>query len=90
MDRVVVAPSSQTVGGLRLYESVIAVLLLPPLVAVIAAPLLLLLMPAAWLAIPFVVIKMLTKVLAERARASQRTTRKPAWSLLPVAAGARL
>jgi len=89
MDRVVVVPSSRT-GGLRLFETVIAVLLLPPLVAVIAAPLVLLLMPAAWLAIPFVVIKMLTKVLAERARAPQRATRKPAWCLLPVAVGARL
>jgi len=90
MNRVDVVRSSQTGGGLRLFETVIAVLLLPPLVAVMAAPLVLLLMPAVWLAIPFVVITMLNNVLAARARMPRRATRRPAQRSLLLAVEARL
>ena len=77
MDPVVVAPSDRAGAGLRLFVTVMAVLLLPPLVAVLAAPLALLLMPLAWLAIPFIVISMLNNSLAAGARRPKRAAQRP-------------
>lgn len=45
--------------GLRPFVSTLAVLLLPPFIAVAAVPLALLLFPVAWLAIPFIVTTLL-------------------------------
>jgi hypothetical protein len=50
--------------------TVIAVLLLPALVAVMVVPLVLLLVSVAWLAIPYVVITLLKDALAARAKAA--------------------
>lgn len=51
-------------GGLRLATILLAVVVLPPLLALVAAPVLLLLFPVAWLAIPFLVASLLSRVLS--------------------------
>ena len=47
--------SNATGSGLRSLVSILALLLLPPFIAVAIVPLALLLFPVAWLAIPFIV-----------------------------------
>jgi hypothetical protein len=59
--------ASATGSGLRLLVSTLAVVLLPPFVAVAAIPLALLLFPVAWLAIPFIVTALLGDALTPTA-----------------------
>lgn len=56
--------ASATGSGLRLLVSTLAVVLLPPFIAVAAIPLALLLFPVAWLAIPFIVTTLLGDALS--------------------------
>ncbi|MET0386557.1 MAG: hypothetical protein ABW321_11390 [Polyangiales bacterium] len=48
-------------SGLRSLVTVLEVLLLTPVFAVLVAPLALLLMPLVWLAIPFLIVKLLNR-----------------------------
>jgi hypothetical protein len=84
MGRAGVVPSNQRHNASRLVLTVVAVLLLPLVLAVLAVPIVLLLVPAAWLAIPFVVITMLNRVLAALALEFRRAVRKPAHRALLV------
>ncbi|HET8938678.1 MAG TPA: hypothetical protein VFN67_34770 [Polyangiales bacterium] len=59
--------------GVRLFVSTLAVLLLPPFLAVAAVPLALLLFPVAWLAIPFIV----TTLLGDALTAGAQPKKKP-------------
>jgi hypothetical protein len=56
-------------AGLHLTLVLFAGVVLPPLLALVAAPVLLVLFPVAWLAIPFLVASLLSRVLsAQRAQ----------------------
>lgn len=54
-------------GFVRTVVSTLAVVLLPPFIAVAAVPLALLLFPVAWLAIPFIVTTLLGDALTAEA-----------------------
>jgi hypothetical protein len=64
MARIDCLRATATRGGVRLLVSTLAVLLLPPFIAVAIVPLALLLFPVAWLAIPFIVTTLLGDALA--------------------------
>lgn len=58
--------------GVRLFVSTLAVVLLPPFIAVAAVPLALLLFPVAWLAIPFIVTTLLGDALTAEAQPKKK------------------
>jgi len=60
--------SGQTFSRARLIVIVMAVQLLPPLLALVIAPVALVLMVATWLAIPITITMMLSNVLRARGR----------------------
>lgn len=64
MARSDLARANATGSGLRLLVSTLAVVLLPPFLALAAVPLALLLFPVAWLAIPFIVTTLLGDALS--------------------------
>jgi hypothetical protein len=63
--------ANATGSGLRLCVSTLAVVLLPPFIAIAAVPLALLLFPVAWLAIPFIITNLLGDVVAAGAQPKQ-------------------
>ena len=63
--------------GVRLFVSTLAVLLLPPFIAVAAVPLALLLFPVAWLAIPFIVTTLLGDAVAAGAQPKKHKAPAP-------------
>ena len=69
--------------GVRLFVSTLAVLLLPPFIAVAAVPLALLLFPVAWLAIPFIVTTLLGDALTAEAQPKKKKPKvaepEPSW-----------
>jgi hypothetical protein len=67
---------------MRLFVSTLAVLLLPPFIAIAAVPLALLLFPVAWLAIPFIVTTLLGDALTAGAQPKPEA-RAPARGWLP-------
>lgn len=68
MARSDLAREHATGSGLRVVLTMLAVVLLPPFIAVAAVPLALLLFPVAWLAIPFIVTTLLGDALSARAQ----------------------
>lgn len=70
--------------GLRPFVSTLAVLLLPPFIAVAIVPLALLLFPVAWLAIPFIVTTLLGDALtgSPPAPTRERVRSEPARPML--------
>jgi hypothetical protein len=69
--------SKATGSGLRLVVSTLAVLLLPPFIAVAIVPLALLLFPVAWLAIPFIVPTLLGDALVGGAQPQPAKSQSP-------------
>jgi hypothetical protein len=66
-----------------LFVSTLAVLLLPPFIAIAAVPLALLLFPVAWLAIPFIVTTLLGDAVTEGAHPKKYRTSVPDPRWLP-------
>jgi hypothetical protein len=78
--------ANATAGGLRLFVSTLAVLLLPPCIAVAIVPLALLLFPVAWLAIPFIVATLLGDAVAGAQPKPKAVPLQPAGARLVAAA----
>ncbi len=77
MDQDEVSGSGRLHKVLRISLTIIAVLLLPPFIALAIAPMLLLLAPVALIGVPFIIPALLTGSLAARSEDKVRASWRP-------------
>jgi hypothetical protein len=77
MNQEEVSGSSRLGGALRWVTTIVAVLLLPPFIALAVFPMLLLLAPVALIGVPFIIPALLTGSLAARSEDKVRASWRP-------------